>query len=206
MHKRTAFFAAVRATRQIGARGSLVVLVLAAVAAAPGGCGSASDHGHGDAGSAPDTGANPADGPGASDLNASADAMDGSACTVTGISEEQATRLTDAGSVTASAAFLNAVDGCWTGELRFKLVLDTHSVALDAIDLPASARVETSLGAQVSSGFLWAGGSESSHHRDGVLSVAAPSLAGSSWLRLTLLGIAGVDRTFTWDGSSLSTF
>lgn len=206
MRERKTVLAGARATRKIGARSRLVIIMLAAIAAAPGGCGSASDHGHGNDASALDTGATPADAPGARDLTSPADATDGSACTPTGVSEEQATRLTDAGSVSATAVFLNVVDGCGTDELRFKLVLDTHSVALDAIDLPASARLETSLGVQVSSGFSWAGGSESSHHRDGVLSVAAPSLAGASWLRLTLLGIAGVDRTFTWDELSLSAF
>lgn len=203
MSQRKADWADARFTQRISGRGGFFVLMLAAVAVPHGGCGGGSDHGHGDDASAPDTGASPADSAGSRDLAPLVDATDGSGCAPTGISEEQVTRQTDAASVTATAAFLNAVDGCSSDELRFKLVLDTHSVALDAIDLPGSALVETSLGGQISSGFRWAGGSESSHHRDGVLSVAAPALAGASWLRLTLVGIGGVDRIFEWDGSLL---
>ena len=36
------------------------------------------------------------------------------------------------------------------------------------------------------------------------LRVAAPPLAEADWLRLTLPGVAGVDRTFEWDSELLA--
>ncbi len=106
--------------------------------------------------------------------------------------------------MTTSATLLNALEHCEKEELAIRLVLDTHTVDLLAYDIVAEAYVDTSNGATLAQGFVWEGGSESSHHRDGVLRVAAPPLAGAAWLRLTLPGIAGVDRTFEWDSDLLA--
>jgi hypothetical protein len=125
------------------------------------------------------------------------------ACVSSAISEAEATRKSSAASVSVDAVLLNAVDGCPRDDVRFKLVLDTHSVSLLAFDLAASARLESSSGATISSGFRWMGTSGSDHHREGVLSVTAANLSGAGPLRLTMQGIAGVDRTFEWDASFL---
>lgn len=127
-----------------------------------------------------------------------------SACTPSGVLEADATRTVEAASVTTSAILLNALEHCAKDELAFRLVLDTHTVDLLAYDIIAEAYVDTSNGTTVAEGFVWEGGSESSHHRDGVLRFAAPPLAGADWLRLTLPGVAGVDRTFEWDSVLLA--
>jgi hypothetical protein len=125
-------------------------------------------------------------------------------CAPSGVSETEATRATDAAAVTASALLRNALEHCAKPELTFGLVFDTHSVVLLGLDIPAAARVQTSAGAMLSGGFVWTPGSESSHHRDGLLTVTAPPLAGVTWLRLTVVGVAGVDRAFEWDASLLA--
>lgn len=127
-----------------------------------------------------------------------------STCTPSGVLEADATRTVEAASVTTSATLLNAIEHCAKDELAFRLVLDTHTVDLIAYDIVAEAYVDTSNGTTVAEGFVWEGGSESSHHRDGVLRVAAPLLAGADWLRLTLPGVASVDRTFEWNSELLA--
>jgi hypothetical protein len=127
-----------------------------------------------------------------------------SLCTPSGVLEPDATRIVEAASVTTSATLLNALENCEKEELEIRLVLDTHTVDLLSYDIVAEASVNTSNGAIVDEGFAWEGGSESSHHRDGILRVTAPSLAGAAWLRLTLPGVAGVDRIFEWDAGLLA--
>ncbi|MBL9100942.1 MAG: hypothetical protein JNL82_08290 [Myxococcales bacterium] len=125
-------------------------------------------------------------------------------CTPSGVLEAEATRTVEAASVTVSATLLNALEHCPKYELVIELVLDTHSVDLLGYDIIGSASVTTSVGAAVDDGFVWEGGSESSHHRDGTLRVAAPSLVGATWLRLTLPAVAGVDRMFEWEAGLLA--
>lgn len=127
----------------------------------------------------------------------------GSACTPSGVAEADATRTVEAASVTVAATLLNALEHCAKDKLAIRLVLDTHSVDLLAYDIAAKASVVTSNGTPVEDGFAWEGGSESSHHRDGTLLVAAPPLTAVAWLRLTLPGVAAVDRTFEWDAELL---
>ncbi len=105
--------------------------------------------------------------------------------------------------MTADATLLNALEHCRKADLVFKLVFDTHSVDLTAIDIARSARVENSSVQSATSGFTWKPGSESSHHRDGNLTLPAGSLADADWLRLTLSSIAGSDRTFEWQRNFL---
>lgn len=126
------------------------------------------------------------------------------ACTPSGVSDADATRSTEAASVRVSTLLRNALEHCAKPDLTFDLVLDTHSVDLLAIDLAASARIETSSGGAIDNGLTWAPGSESSHHRDGVLTAPEPALDGAEWLRLTIAEVAGVDRVFEWDASLLA--
>jgi hypothetical protein len=172
-------------------RSIIVALLLVLVPTA--GCGGDSEHDHGDAGH-PD-GTPSLDGPA---IDSDED------CSPSGVAEAEATRTSVAASVTVDATLLNALQHCAKGAVSFRVVLDTHSVDLLAIDLLAAARVTTDLGAELAGAFVWEPLDESSHHRDGILSVAAPPLEGAGWLRLTLFEIAGVDRTFEWDEALLT--
>ncbi len=96
------------------------------------------------------------------------------------------------------ATLLNALQHCQKTELAFKLIFDTHSEDLTAIDIAGSARVQDSMAQPRTAGFTWKPGSESSHHRDGILTVLAVPLAGSVWLRLSLSSIFGTNRVFDW--------
>ena len=125
-------------------------------------------------------------------------------CVPSGVTEEEATRTTDAASVTVTARLENALRHCAKDELAFELVLDTHSVDLLDIEMTGAARIETSRGDAPATGFAWAPGSESSHHRDGALTIEAPPLEDATWLRLTVADVAGVDRIFEWDATLLA--
>lgn len=125
-------------------------------------------------------------------------------CTPSGVLESDATRTVEAASVTTTAILLNALEHCEKEEVAIRLVLDTHAADLLGYDVAAEASLDTSDGAAVDQGFVWEGGSESSHHREGILRVAAPPLVGAEWLRLTLPGVAGVDRTFEWGADLLA--
>ena len=125
-------------------------------------------------------------------------------CTPSGVLESDATRTVEAASVTTTATLLNALEHCKKDEVAIRLVLDTHTVDLLGYDIAAEASLDTSNGSVGDQGFVWEGGSESSHHRDGILRVAAPPLAGAAWLRLTLPGVAGVDRMFEWNAELLA--
>jgi hypothetical protein len=127
-----------------------------------------------------------------------------SECEPSGVTDAQVIRATDAGSVTVTALLENALEHCRKPELAFALVFDTHSVDLLAIDVVRSARVDTSLGGSVATGLDWSPASESSHHREGVLTTASPPLEGAAWLRLTIADVAGTDRIFEWDASFLA--
>lgn len=139
---------------------------------------------------------------GAPDAARAEDAMPG--CTPSGVTETDATRTTEAASVTVTATLRNALEHCTKAELAFGLVFDTHSVDLLAVDITASTTIETSNGGQLDGALTWSPGSESSHHRDGVLTAPAPVLDGADWLRLTIAEVAGVDRVFEWDASLLA--
>lgn len=143
----------------------------------------------------PNNGASP-------DATPVADAMPG--CTQSGVTEAEATRATDAAAVTVSVTLRNALEHCAKSELAFGLVFDTHSFDLLGIDIAASARIETSTGGELGGDLTWSPGSESSHHRDGVLTAPAPALDGAEWLRLTVADVAGVDRVFEWNASFLA--
>lgn len=139
-----------------------------------------------------------------SSTTSSGNTGDGANCIPSGVSEGDATRTVDAAAVTASATLLNALEDCPKSEMSFKLVLDTHSIDLLSFDVMSNVRLETSSGVAVEQGFTWEVSSDSSHHREGILRVAAPPLTGVTWLRLTVLGLADVDRVFEWDAALLA--
>jgi YVTN family beta-propeller protein len=85
--------------------------------------------------------------------------------------------------------------------IAFRLVLDTHAGDLLRYALTDLATIETGDGTIVSGPFAWESGSDTSHHREGVLRLAAP--APASWrtgpLRLVLRDVGIDERVFEWD-------
>lgn len=103
------------------------------------------------------------------------------------------------GGVTVKVGRLEAAD-----TVAFKVVLDTHSVNLDAFDLAQLAVLRTSSGEEIAP-LAWdapAGG----HHREGTLSFPATTADGAQILQsdgrqivLVIRDIAGVaERAFSW--------
>ena len=81
--------------------------------------------------------------------------------------------------------------------LRAKIVLDTHSAALDGIVLEQAVALRASDGADVAPVAVEqaTGGG---HHREAV--VVFPPLTGSGALRIVVRGVGGVaERRFVWD-------
>lgn len=97
------------------------------------------------------------------------------------------------GGVTVKVTYLAQTDH----ESKFSVVLDTHSVNLDAYELKALSlmRDDTGLAMQATG----AESKGSGHHREVVLTFPRPSL-DRKWLELVIKDIAGVkERTFRWD-------
>jgi hypothetical protein len=97
------------------------------------------------------------------------------------------------GGVTVKVTYLAQTDH----ESKFSVVLDTHSVNLDAYELKALSlmRDDTGLAMQATG----AESKGSGHHREVVLIFPRPSL-DRKWLELVIKDIAGVkELTFRWD-------
>jgi hypothetical protein len=95
--------------------------------------------------------------------------------------------------VTPQALFASAT------ELRFEVVLDTHSVAL-AQDMRDVAVLSGGAGSEYKP-TAWDGDPPGGHHRKGML-VFAPVSPMPASLTLTIRGIGGVpERIFTWSVS-----
>ena len=104
------------------------------------------------------------------------------------------TRSDSGGGVTVKVTYLNPQAG---DDTRFQVILDTHSVNLDAYDLKAlsllrddTAKTYQPTGAEDNGG---------GHHRE--VTVSFPKLTpGTKGLELVIKDIAGVkERTFRWD-------
>jgi len=98
------------------------------------------------------------------------------------------------GGVTAKVTFLNPKSG---DEPRFQIVLDTHSVNLDAYDLKSLASLRDDAGkAYASTGMENKG---SGHHRESTVSFAKVSPEAKR-LELVIKDVAGVkERVFRWN-------
>ena len=81
--------------------------------------------------------------------------------------------------------------------LRAKVVLDTHSVALDGIKFEEAVTLRASDGTEIApTGVEQASGS--GHHREAVVVFATPSGAGA--LNIIVKNVGGVaERSFTWE-------
>ena len=98
------------------------------------------------------------------------------------------------GGVTAKVTFLNPKSG---DEPRFQIVLDTHSVNVDAYDLKSLASLRDDAGkAYASTGMENKG---SGHHREFTVSFAKVSPEAKR-LELVIKDVAGVkERVFRWN-------
>lgn len=85
-----------------------------------------------------------------------------------------------------------------TGEpIRAKVVLDTHSVALDGIALDQVVVLRVADGADVAPTAVEAA-QGSSHHREAVL--VFPPVAGAGTVRILVKNVGGVaERSFSWE-------
>jgi hypothetical protein len=81
-------------------------------------------------------------------------------------------------------------------ELKIDIKLDTHSVSLD-YDIAAISNIEDSLG-NTYLAIRWDGSPPGGHHRSGTLSFP-PVEKSTTYLKLTIPDINGVDRIFTWN-------
>lgn len=85
-----------------------------------------------------------------------------------------------------------------TGErIRAKVVLDTHSVALDGTALDQVVVLRVADGADVAPTAVEAA-KDTSHHREAVL--VFPPAAGAGTIRILVRNVGGVaERSFSWD-------
>ena len=105
---------------------------------------------------------------------------------------KDATQTVSGGGVTVKVTYL-----AQTGhESRFSVVLDTHSVNLDAYDLKALSGLRDDTGILFEPTGVENKGS--GHHREIILTFPRPSTK-RQWLELVLKDIAGEkERTFRW--------
>lgn len=102
------------------------------------------------------------------------------------------TQTVSGGGVTVKATYLAQTEH----ESRFSVVLDTHSVNLDAYDLKALSIMRDDTGIVFQPTKVENKGS--GHHREVILTFPRPTLKGK-WLELVIKDIAGEkERTFRW--------
>ena len=119
---------------------------------------------------------------------------------VGGLSEAQEglTRRDAQGSVTVVVTLLPASTP--GAPIKAKVVLDTHSVALDGVAFEQAVVVRTPDGAEVPPTAVEQA-SGSGHHREAVL--VFPPVAQPGPVRIVVRNVGGVaERTFTWEPST----
>ena len=105
-----------------------------------------------------------------------------------------ATRTDSAGGVTVKITLLDAKA---SGEMRFQVSLDTHSVNLDGYDLKALTLLRDDGGNDYSPTTVESKGS--GHHREAILRFAKIK-SGTKRVELVVRNVAGVkERLFRWD-------
>ena len=104
------------------------------------------------------------------------------------------TRTHSGGGVTVKVTYLNPQG---TGDARFEVVLDTHSVNLDGYDLRALSILRDETGKEYQSTQVENKGS--GHHREIIL-IFPKSSSGAKQIELMVKDIAGIkERSFRWD-------
>jgi len=110
----------------------------------------------------------------------------------------QATQTSDGGQVTVVVDWAGPGGGA-----VFDVMLDTHSVDLDGLDL-SDAILRNDRG-ETMSARPWAA-PKGGHHREGALTFegdAAPFFAGATWVELVLSGVGDLpERTLRWEVGS----
>jgi hypothetical protein len=113
---------------------------------------------------------------------------------VFGAAATHATRTDSGGGVTVKVTFLDLKA---SGDLRFQVVLDTHSVNLDGYDLKAISVLRDNAGNTYSPTAVENKGS--GHHRETTVSFAKVA-SGTKRVELVIKDVAGVkERIFRWD-------
>jgi hypothetical protein len=111
-----------------------------------------------------------------------------------GAAASQATRTDSGGGVTIKVTF---VDSKTSNDLRFQVVLDTHSVNLDGYDLKTISVLRDDAGNTYSRTAVENKGS--GHHRETIVSFAKVA-TGTKRVELVVRDVAGVkERIFRWD-------
>jgi hypothetical protein len=109
-----------------------------------------------------------------------------------GAAAKDATQTVSGGGVTVKVTYLAQTEH----ESRFSVVLDTHSVNLDAYDLKALSILRDDTGILFEPTGVENKGS--GHHRETILTFPRPSTQ-RKWLELVIKDIAGEkERTFRW--------
>lgn len=115
----------------------------------------------------------------------------GNSESLTAVSEK--TQTVSGGGVTVKVTYLEQTEH----ESRFSVVLDTHSVNLDAYDLKALSFIRDDTGLTMKP--TGAENKGSGHHREIILTFPRLSL-NRKWLELVIKDIGGVnERIFRWD-------
>jgi hypothetical protein len=105
-----------------------------------------------------------------------------------------ATQAVSGGGVTTKVTYLNPKS---SNDLRFQVVLDTHSVALDGYDLKAMSLLRDDTGTTYLPNAVENKGG--GHHREVILTFPKVS-PGAKRLEIVLKDVAGVkERTFRWN-------
>jgi hypothetical protein len=104
------------------------------------------------------------------------------------------TRTNSGGGITAKVTYVHAQEA---DEARFEVVLDTHSVDLDAYDLTALSVLRDDTGKTYQA--IRVENKGSGHHREVTIVFPKPASAAKR-LELVIKDIAGIkERTFLWD-------
>ena len=110
-----------------------------------------------------------------------------------GAPSSASTQTVAGGGVTAKATYLNPKE---SDEPRFQIVLDTHSVNLDAYDLKAMSVLRDETGNSYAPTAVEYKGS--GHHREAIL-VFASTARSAKKIELLIKDLAGMkERVFTW--------
>jgi hypothetical protein len=111
-----------------------------------------------------------------------------------GATTSQATRTDSGGGVTVKVTLL---DSKTKGDLHFQVVLDTHSVDLDAYDLKRLTVLRDGPANIYRPTYVESKGS--GHHRQATVTFAKPTNSIKR-IELVIKGVAGVkERVFRWD-------
>lgn len=125
------------------------------------------------------------------------------------LDEQKFIRVDSQGNVDVAVVFNNLVEGN-QDDLVFKLMVNTHSVALDDIDFGKLSTIKNSSGLMIEEGITWEMGGGGGHHIYGYLKVPKNYNGkdiieeSTKSVELEIKGLDGIDsRKFVWDEEDL---